>query len=96
MIDLDPVECEYWNLQIGNHWLESFDFMSFQTHVNHETAVADANGRVRIVVARRDPGVPNWLDSEGRSVGQIYWRYVHPVEQPEKVETKLVKLSSLG
>ena len=43
-----------------------------------------------------DPGVPNWLDTEGRSVGQIYWRYVHPVEKPDRVKTKLVKLSSLG
>ena len=43
VIDLDPPACEYWNLQIGNHWPESLDFMSFKTHVNHETAVADPN-----------------------------------------------------
>ena len=95
VIDLDPPDCEYWNLQIGNHWLESLDFMSFKTHVNHETAVADSNGHVQVVVAGRDPGVPNWLDTAGHSRGGLALRWVGVAEVPE-VRTKVVPLSSLG
>ncbi|NQZ96861.1 MAG: DUF1214 domain-containing protein [Myxococcales bacterium] len=95
VIDLDPPECEYWNLQIGNHWLESLDYMNFQTHVNQETAVADADGHVRIVVARRDPGVPNWLDTAGHARGGLALRWVGAKEIPEP-RTQVVALSSLA
>ena len=76
VVDLEPPKCDYWNLQIGNHWLESFDFMSFGTHVNPATAVADLKGRVRVVIARRDPGVPNWLDTAGHARGGLALRWV--------------------
>ena len=95
VIDLEPPECEYWNLQIGNHWLESFDFMHYQTHVNQETAVADADGHVRIVVARRDPGVPNWLDTAGHARGGLALRWVGADEIPEP-RTQVEPISSLG
>ena len=95
VIDLDPPECDYWNLQLGNHWLESFDSMSYQTHVNHETAVADADGHVRIVVAHRDPGVPNWLYTCGHQRGGLALRWVGAAEIPEP-RTQVVPLSSLG
>ncbi len=95
VIDLDPPECEYWNLQIGNHWLESLDFMSFQTHVNQQTAVAGADGHVRIVVARRDPAVPNWLDTAGHARGALALRWVGASEVPEP-RTQVVPISSLA
>ncbi|MBW2269437.1 MAG: hypothetical protein JRH16_12750 [Deltaproteobacteria bacterium] len=95
VIDLDPPACDYWNLQIGNHWLESLDFMSLQTHVNQETAVADADGHVRIVVAGRDPGVPNWLDTAGHVRGALALRWVGAEKIPE-AQTQVVPISSLG
>jgi hypothetical protein len=76
VVDLEPPKCDYWNLQIGSHWLESFDFMQFHTHVNAATAVADGAGRVRVVIARRDPGVPNWLDTAGHARGGLALRWV--------------------
>ena len=69
VIDLQPPECEYWNLQIGNHWLESLDYRFHRIHVNKHTARYREDGSVRIVVAHRDPGVPNWLDAAGLEVG---------------------------
>ncbi|MFP8873349.1 MAG: hypothetical protein VCB42_02175 [Myxococcota bacterium] len=94
VIEFTPPECEYWNLQIGNHWLESFDFMHRASHVNHHTAVRNGEGRVRIVVAGRDPGVPNWLDTAGHTRGALALRWVGAKEIPE-TRTRLMKLSSL-
>ncbi len=48
-----PDRFDYWNLQIGNHWLESFDFLHYDTHVNHETAVPEPDGTVH--ESRRRP-----------------------------------------
>jgi hypothetical protein len=94
VIDLEPPPCEYWNLQIGNHWLESFDFMRFGTHVNSATAVADEAGRVRVVVARRDPGVPNWLDTAGHARGGLALRWVGAEWIPE-TRAQVVPIASL-
>ena len=89
-----PTHFDYWNLQIGNHWLESLDFMSLKTHVNHETAVVGAGGRVRVVVAGRDPGVANWLDTAGHARGALALRWVGAKALPE-TETQVVPISSL-
>ena len=74
--ELTPPACEYWNLQLCNHWLESLDWRRHTVSVNHASAVADASGKVRIVIASRDPGVPNWLDTAGHRRGCIILRQV--------------------
>ena len=83
VIEFTPPACEYWNLQIGNHWLESFDFMHRSTHINHHTALQDANGQVRAVVSPVDPGVPNWLDTAGHSRGTLALRWVGAESLPQ-------------
>lgn len=71
-----PDRFDYWNLQIGNHWLESFDFLHYDTHVNHETAVAEPDGTIHVHVAAKDPGRPNWLDTAGHRRGALALRWV--------------------
>ena len=49
LVDFVPPRCEYWNLQLCNHWLESLDYWHHTIHVNHHTAVARSDGSVRVV-----------------------------------------------
>ena len=95
IVDLDPPECEYWNIQVANHWLESLDSMHFTTHVNHDTATPGPDGHVRVVIAGRDPGVPNWIDTVGHARGCIALRWVGAEAAPDPV-TRVVKRSELG
>ncbi|MFP6663435.1 MAG: hypothetical protein VCC00_04465 [Deltaproteobacteria bacterium] len=87
-IEFEPPECEYWNLQIGNHWLESLDYFHHDTHVNQATAVADADGLVRVIIAHSDPGKPNWLDTAGHRRGGLALRWTgaktHPTPRCRK------------
>lgn len=83
VVELRPPDCEYWNLQIGNHWLESFDYFHRNTHVNQETAVAEDDGTVRVVIAGREPGLPNWLDTAGHRRGGLALRWVGAQTVPE-------------
>ncbi|MBP1687249.1 MAG: hypothetical protein H6Q33_3392 [Deltaproteobacteria bacterium] len=85
LIQLEPPRCEYWNLQLCNHWLESLDYWQHTIHVNHHTAIARADGSVRLVVAHRDPRVPNWLDTAGHSRGCIILRWVGTTEPYDPV-----------
>ena len=55
-----------------------------------------ADGSIRIVLAHRDPGVPNWLDSEGRPFGIVFWRYFLPEGEIETPEAKVVPFSEIA
>ena len=45
-------------------------------------AFVDDDGRVRIVVAAGDPGVPNWIDTEGRPEGMLVYRSIGTRTRP--------------
>ena len=49
-----------------------------------------------MVLAHRDPGVPNWLDTEGRPFGMVYWRFLLPEGEIETPRAEVVELASLG
>ncbi len=89
-------DCRFANVVLWNRYMQTHDFVNRRVSFNRRQIEYEDDGSFKLMLAHSDPGVPNWLDTEGRSVGQIYWRYVYPVEKPDRVETKLVKLSSLG
>ena len=95
VVDLEPPRCDYWNLQVCNHWLESLDFMEYTTHVNHHTARARPDGSVRILIARRDPGLPNWIDTAGHARGAIALRWVN-AERDSPPRTHVARLADLA
>ena len=94
VIDLRPPRCSYWNFQLNNHWMESLDYRYYRIHVNKHTATCGDDGSVRIVVAHRDPGLPNWLDTCGHSFGTMCLRWVHAEHHPTP-NTRLVTFDEL-
>jgi hypothetical protein len=68
--------CESWNLQINNHWMESMDYRYVRAHVNKHTAVYEPDGSCVMVIAGRDPGRPNWLDTAGHADGTLCFRWI--------------------
>ena len=81
-IEFVPPRCDYWNFQLNNHWMESLDFRHHRVDVNQSGAVLEPDGSVRLVVAPRDPGHPNWLDTAGHARGTMCLRYVRAESQP--------------
>ena len=47
------------------------------------------------MLAERDPGVPNWLDTGGRTSGFMYWRFLLPEEPMAAPHCELVDIDSL-
>ena len=89
-------DCKFANLCLWNRFQQTLDYRSRRVSINRAGTELEDDGSFRLVVAHRDPGVPNWLDTEGRPTGQIYWRYVLPVETPQAVKSKVVKVSKLS
>lgn len=87
-----PKRFDYWNLQIGNHWLESFDYLHYDTHVNHDTAVVEDDGTIRISISARNPGCANWLDTAGHRRGALALRWVGADSPPPKPRTSVGRI----
>ena len=94
LIQVRPPDCLFWNLQINNHWTESLDYLHHNIHVNKANVISDADGVVRVVIAHRDPGLPNWLDTAGHSNGTMLARYIDADRTPE-VRCNVVPFDSL-
>jgi len=89
-----PPKCEYWNFQVNNYWIESLDYQFHDVDLNHTQAHYEPDGSFRLVVAHRDPGVPNWLQTAGHSHGTMGLRWVNAAEHP-KPSCEVVPVSSV-
>ncbi|MGH0038519.1 MAG: DUF1214 domain-containing protein [Myxococcota bacterium] len=88
-------DADYWGFSIHTlGWLESGDFAERQTSLNDHQAHVDPDGRVRIVLAHRDPAVPNWIDTEGRRRGLLVYRFVWARDEPLP-EAKVIPLGDV-
>jgi hypothetical protein len=83
VIETDVPDCPYWNFQLSNWWMESLD-AAHRITVNKHTATLD-DGRLTIVVAPRDPGFGNWIDTCGHTSGTALLRWLgadhHPIPE---------------
>lgn len=83
VVELDPADADLWGVQLFNRaWYEPLDFVHRQTSLNHRQVAPDPDGRVRIVIAGTDPGVANWLDTEGRAEVLATIRWFRPPAEP--------------
>ncbi|MDG2271765.1 MAG: hypothetical protein P8L39_05650 [Halioglobus sp.] len=60
---------------LWNAFRQSFDYRYRQTALNREQLQLNDDGEFTIVIALQDPEFTNWLDTEGRNFGFIYWRF---------------------
>jgi hypothetical protein len=87
-------DARYWSLQLYRmRWFSPYD-IGRTTSRNHRQLFLGADGRFHVVVAHRDPGVPNWLDTEGRPVGLVNFRYFWGTHLPT-LETEVVPVDDV-
>lgn len=83
IVEVTPPDCLYWSFQLASpHW-ESLDHWRRQTSLNGHQAVLDSDGVFRAVIAHRDPGVHNWLDTAGYTRAPLNGRWLYATEFPE-------------
>jgi hypothetical protein len=87
IIEVRPANAHYWSLHLGNFWWESLDYADHLTSLNGHQAVLDEDGLFRAVIAHRDPGVANWLDTMGHQTGPMLFRWVISESAPDAVCT---------
>lgn len=89
-----PTEFLYWGLTTSTAWMESLDYRYTTTNLNNRTARRSEDGDWRLVISPSAPGVPNWLDTQGRREGYMIVRWVL-ADNPPHPTCRLVPIASL-
>lgn len=99
LIEIDvPVAPAYSGFHLANLWGESHDYANHVSSLNGHQVERDPDGRIRYVVAHRDSGVPNWLDTTGVAHGfmSLRWTYSALPEQLPTVAVRKVALTEVA
>ncbi len=83
------------NVMLWNVHMQTLEYRHRRCSLNAAQMVTEPDGTYRIVVAERDPGLPNWLDTGGHRRGTIFWRFLLPESQPETPRCTVVPVDSL-
>ena len=94
-----PPRPQYYGFQLANLWGESLEYASTFGSLNGSQSEVDPDGVIRLVVAHRDPGVPNWLDTTGHAEGFLTPRWAYsetpPQDQWPEISAKRVPFAEL-
>jgi hypothetical protein len=83
VVELDGADAAWWGVQLYNRtWYEPLDFAHRTASRNQRQVSPDGRGPVTLVIAGRDPGIANWLDTEGRDEVLATVRWWRPVKGP--------------
>ncbi|MAE95862.1 MAG: hypothetical protein CL910_14490 [Deltaproteobacteria bacterium] len=79
-----PTRPQYVGFQLGNLWGESIEYAHALGSLNGSQCEVDPDGVIRLVIAHRDPGVPNWLDTTGHREGFMAPRWAYSETPPRE------------
>ncbi|OCB31727.1 hypothetical protein A5676_07070 [Mycobacterium malmoense] len=79
-----------WMLTNMGVFFNSMDYLYRPVSYTPSRTKIDTDGRVRFVLAHRDPGVHNWLDTQGFRCGNLTYRHMLEGE-PATLSTRVVK-----
>jgi hypothetical protein len=75
VVTLWPIGARYQGIQLTDPWFSSLEYANRVTSLSADQAHRSADGAYRFVVAARDPGVQNWLDTTGLPKGTLLIRF---------------------
>lgn len=85
----------YASVHLSNLWGESPDYANHQSSLNLFQMYMGDDGIQRWVIAHKDPGVKNWLDTTGLPKGFIAHRWTYP-EFPDKENWPTIKSKKIS
>ena len=101
VMTLDPIGAKYLAVQLASAWLSSLDYVHHTASLNLAQTRPNTDGTITVVVAPKDPGVANWLDTTGLHDGSMFVRWQklpEPLTAGAKGvrDVRLVKIAALS
>ncbi len=92
VITIPVSDAPYLGFQLGSMWYISLDYINHQTSLNNTQAQQDPDDKVRIVVADRNAGVTNWVETLGHRRGFLQFRWQRVSRQLTDADGPTVEL----
>lgn len=98
IISVPAAQARYRNIQLGNVWTESQDYINRQTSLNSTQDHLDEDNVYRYVLAHEDPEYANWLDISDHAYGSIMMRWIFsdPDNPPQAPVATLINVEDLA
>ena len=74
VVDLNDGGAEYFTVPLSNIWGTTLDIIDRTGSLNKSQSVANEDGSYTYVIAAQDPGLANWIDSDGLREGILTLR----------------------
>ena len=87
--------CCFANVCLWNRFQQTFDYRNRQVSLNRTQTALEPDGSFRIVVAHQNPGGNNWIDTEGRNLGLVFWRFMLAEGEIVTPQAEVVKFADL-
>ncbi|WP_070379098.1 hypothetical protein [Rhodococcus sp. WMMA185] len=75
VITVPKADVPYQGFQLGSMWYISLDYINHQTSLNASQSQVDPDGKIRLVVSERNPGITNWIETVGHLRGYLQFRW---------------------
>jgi hypothetical protein len=87
--------CRFANVCLWNRFSQMYDYVNRPVYRNRANTTLEPDGSFRMVIAHHDPGLPNWIDTEGRPRGTVFWRFFLPDGDIETPRAHVVPFADL-
>jgi hypothetical protein len=89
-------DCRFGNICLWNRFQQTLDYRGRNVSLNRAQTKLEDDGTFRMVIAHKDPGVPNWIDTEGKPFGLVFWRFFLVEGEAETPQAEVVKLDAVA
>ncbi len=88
-------DCRFGNVCLWNRFQQTFDYVDRTVSLNRTQTQLESDGSFKMILAHEDPGLPNWMDTEGNLFGLVFWRFFLVEGEVETPKAEVVKFSDL-
>lgn len=92
-------DANYFILPVYNQWFTTTNYIDKTQTLNNAQSLANADGSYTYVISKKDPGIYNWIDTDGLNRGYLNPRWQglsgNPNQALPTASLKLVKLVDL-
>jgi len=88
-------DCRFGNVCLWNRFQQTLDYTRRSVSLNRAQTTLEADGSFRMILAHEDPGLPNWLDTEGNLFGLVFWRFFLVEGEVQTPTAQVVKFADI-
>jgi hypothetical protein len=95
LVEVPASDAPYQAIQVGSKWYVSTDYEHHQTSLTAAQS-ARSGDVLRYVISAQDPGIANWLETNGHAAGVMMLRWQRTDQAPGGPSVSVVPFSSLA